>query len=230
MLTIRTVISLATYKCSEEWQPSWLNVGRHVHFAPRIEDITRSALRHAFGLGIDEEVPPFVAIHVRHGDFKDACYDWSIEECWAPLERYALRVEQVQAQLRDEHNVDAKFVLMTSDERNATWWEETEKLGWKRINYATQPNDEILGKWYVCLMVSSVLEFMLAIGIPLLLTPRRSPWRQASSALTGRLCPLSQHSAIMPGVMVLRGLLSGDGPMWIKTSRTKRTRKISQAA
>jgi hypothetical protein len=144
-----TVVHIGTWKCTEEWQPTWMHVGQHVHFTSRVEDITRRALRQAFGLASGEVIPPFVAIHVRRGDFEEACGSYTADECFAPLERYALRVEQVKRQLRQEHNVDAPLVLVTSDERNETWWDATRKFGWVHIDYAKHLEDEILNTWSV---------------------------------------------------------------------------------
>lgn len=197
---------LGFYQCSLEWQPSWNYVGRHIHFNKRVEDITRAALRKTFKLGSEDDIPPFIAIHVRHGDFKIACYDTPVDDCFAPLSRYALRVEQVQKQLREEHNVDAKLVLMTSDERNATWWEEVNKLGWAHIDFAGEPQDEILGKWSVPVFRSLLETSHAKAGTRSSLIPRHTLLLQDSLARTDPLSPSFRHSETTRGATAQRGL------------------------
>jgi hypothetical protein len=138
------------YEWEYEWQPSWTQVGQYVHFTPRVIALTQAALRRAFGLSPDVDIPPYVAVHVRHGDFDGGCSEGTtLETCYAPLSTYAKRVAEVQVELRERHGVEAKHVLMTSDEQDKTWWEGVHQLGWAYIDFANEPEDEILTKWSV---------------------------------------------------------------------------------
>jgi hypothetical protein len=138
------------YEWEYEWQPSWTQVGQYVHFTPRVIALTQADLRRAFGLSPDVDIPPYVAVHVRHGDFDGGCSEGTtLETCYAPLSTYAKRVVEVQTELRERHGVEAKHVLMTSDEQDKTWWEGVRQLGWAHIDFANEPEDEILTKWSV---------------------------------------------------------------------------------
>ena len=40
-------------------------------------------------------------------------------------------------------------VIMTSDERNETWWDEVKSYGWARMDHTEQRTVEHYGRWYV---------------------------------------------------------------------------------
>ena len=63
----------------------------------------------------------------------------------APLPVIARRVREVQDELRERTGVMVNHVLVTSDEKDATWWLEVTKLGW----FAPDHTDtkEIYGEW-----------------------------------------------------------------------------------
>jgi hypothetical protein len=187
------------YEWEYEWQPSWTQVGQYVHFTPRVIALTQAALRRAFGLSPDVDIPPYVAVHVRHGDFDGGCSEGTtLETCYAPLSTYAKRVAEVQVELRERHGVEAKHVLMTSDEQDKTWWEGVHQLGWAYIDFANEPEDEILTKWsvfhistqryvlkmtnYAGILLSSIQQLILwrlALWVPR--DPRYRSWPSAVS-------------------------------------------------
>ncbi|QRV86513.1 hypothetical protein RhiJN_14531 [Ceratobasidium sp. AG-Ba] len=74
------------------------------------------------------------------------------EACFAPASAYARRVKEIQDALRARPNggIDARHVLVTSDERNPEWWEEIAELGpeWGWIDHATEQTVQKHGKWY----------------------------------------------------------------------------------
>ncbi|KAJ7873514.1 hypothetical protein B0H14DRAFT_3559239 [Mycena olivaceomarginata] len=78
------------------------------------------------------------AIHVRRGDFAGWCPTTQpVDECFAPLSTYARRVEEVREELQHTRGIEVQRVVLTSDETNATWWEEVAAYGWHRVDHST---------------------------------------------------------------------------------------------
>lgn len=75
-------------------------------------------------------------IHVRHLDFAGWCGDMPQDECFAPLPVIARRVAEVKNELLEKQSIVAEHVVMTSDEKNETWWREvTQDFGWVRLDH-----------------------------------------------------------------------------------------------
>ncbi|KAJ7327522.1 hypothetical protein DFH08DRAFT_967951 [Mycena albidolilacea] len=72
-----------------------------------------------FGLGVDATIPPYITIHVRHGDFKGACHI-PLDECFAPLSTIARHVDEVKEELQRLKDITAAHVILMSDETNIT--------------------------------------------------------------------------------------------------------------
>ncbi|KAJ7707969.1 hypothetical protein B0H14DRAFT_3024835 [Mycena olivaceomarginata] len=49
-----------------------------------------------------------------------------VDECFAPLSAYAWCVEEVREELQHARGIGVQRVVLTSDETNATWWEEVQ--------------------------------------------------------------------------------------------------------
>ena len=99
----------------------------------------------------------YIAIHVRHGDFKNMCGDRPLEDCFAPLDVIAARVAEVRNELTERPEFQKPDgtpinipVLMTSDESDPEWWEGVQDKGWTWIDHGPSGEDtgNVLGKWY----------------------------------------------------------------------------------
>ncbi|KAI0785042.1 hypothetical protein C8Q75DRAFT_723287 [Abortiporus biennis] len=149
------------YACTlagtNEWEmdyaPQWRFVGRHLHWTSRIESIAASYVKRVFGLPADEgAVPPYITIHVRHGDFGNWC--WEAEDprdCFAPLSVIARRVQEVQDEIRRKKGIVIPMnrVIVTSDEKDENWWNAVSLLGWARMDHSALQTVENYGLWYV---------------------------------------------------------------------------------
>ena len=82
----------------------------------------------------------FIAVHVRHTDFKGWCAkDLPLTECFAPLDAYARRVQEVESELRAkwrENGINGSpyeempiRVLVTSDDTSNEFWDTVRKQG-----------------------------------------------------------------------------------------------------
>ncbi|KAJ7130798.1 hypothetical protein C8R43DRAFT_1025041 [Mycena crocata] len=124
------VCAFQAWEFKFEYYPAWRFVGRHMHWTAKMQTIADGYTRKALGVGPDELIPPYIAIHVRHGDFKNQCGDVPIEECFAPLAAYARRVEEVSAEIHERRGIRVHRVIMTSDERDLAWWDAVREMGW----------------------------------------------------------------------------------------------------
>ncbi|KAJ7293089.1 hypothetical protein C8J57DRAFT_1268093 [Mycena rebaudengoi] len=123
------------FEIEEDYSPAWRYAGQHMHFLPSIAPLADQYVRRALGIEGNGLIPPLVSIHVRHGDFDGWCDGLPVEECFAPLSVIARRVREVQDILKRK-GITAKHVVMTSDEKNETWWRQVADLGWKAIEHS----------------------------------------------------------------------------------------------
>ena len=70
----------------------------------------------------------------------------AVDDCFAPISVIARRVEEVKQELLERKGIAVKHVILTSDERNATWWEGVAAQGWSTVDHAQTV--ERLGKWW----------------------------------------------------------------------------------
>lgn len=58
---------------------------------------------------------------------------------------------EVQDEIRARKGIDIPMtrVIMTSDDRNETWWDEVRSYGWARMDHTEQQTVEHYGRWYV---------------------------------------------------------------------------------
>ncbi|THH00918.1 hypothetical protein EW145_g7012 [Phellinidium pouzarii] len=141
--------SVYTFEFNYDFSPAWRFVGTHAHWTSQIEGIATSLVRQTFNLSASEALPPFISIHVRHGDFGNYC---SNDACFAPLSAFAVRVEEVKRELRERKGVEVERVLMTSDERDAGWWASIREMGWEWVDHGELKTEETYGRWYPVLL------------------------------------------------------------------------------
>ncbi|KAJ7124584.1 hypothetical protein C8R43DRAFT_1135539 [Mycena crocata] len=128
--------------------PAWHAVGQHMHWTTRIQDIADSYKRQTLGVPAEEPIPPYIAVHVRHGDFSIWCNIDNVptEVCFAPLMAVARRVDEVRAKLVQKLGVVVDHVIITSDEEDPEWWKPVYERGWRRPDHAKTV--ENFGPWY----------------------------------------------------------------------------------
>ncbi|TDL28334.1 hypothetical protein BD410DRAFT_780825 [Rickenella mellea] len=131
-----------------DYSPAWRFVGKYARWNPNLLGIAHELLRGAFELEPEDEIPPYVAVHVRRGDFHWWCHETPANECFAPPSAFARRVAEVQQELLETKGVDASRVLVTSDETDPAWWSEIKSFGWTWVNHTTERTGEKYGLWY----------------------------------------------------------------------------------
>ncbi|KAJ6616641.1 hypothetical protein B0H10DRAFT_1799016 [Mycena sp. CBHHK59/15] len=142
------------FELEHDVSPAWRFVGRHMHWAPKVQEVADSYIRQAFGIDSTESIPPYIAIHVRHGDFSSQCKDVTLEDCYAPLSVISRRVEEVKEEIWSSKGITIDHVIMTSDEKNTTWWEAVHEVGWASPDHSRTV--ELYGEWYPVLIDAAI--------------------------------------------------------------------------
>ncbi|KAK7021935.1 hypothetical protein VNI00_017164 [Paramarasmius palmivorus] len=133
------------------WAPAWKMVGRHLRFREDLNEIARGYLRRAFQLEDEESIPPFIAVHIRRGDF--VCHGEG--ECDdTPMDIYGRVVEQVKDELLERKGVRVEKVILASDETSQSFWDEVHGMGWDNIDHSSAGEDTMAkyGEWYLPIM------------------------------------------------------------------------------
>ncbi|KAJ7186083.1 hypothetical protein C8R46DRAFT_937736 [Mycena filopes] len=128
--------------------PAWQAVGRHMHWTPALAALGANYTRETLGIEPGEQIPPYIAVHVRRGDFALQCKadNVPLDKCFAPLAAYERRVKEVRAEILEDTGVAVAHVIVTSDETDPAWWAPVLKLGWLRPNHTRTA--EVHGPWY----------------------------------------------------------------------------------
>jgi len=139
------------YEWRFSWSPAWQSIGRHLKFTQPMLDLAQEYLRRAFLVHeSDNELPPFIAVHVRRGDFSYFCSTDRNPDCFPPLSVYKKHVDNMVVEIQSSRDIDphALQVLVMSDEVSPDFWEEVRNEGWFHVNHATERTLERLGEWY----------------------------------------------------------------------------------
>ncbi|KAJ7230252.1 hypothetical protein GGX14DRAFT_410269 [Mycena pura] len=141
-----------------EYSPVWRDVGQHMHWTPRLERLADEYVRQALGIDTEDPIPPYISVHARHSDFEAFCPPHlPPHECFASLPTLARRVDEVKAEILERKGVEVAHVLVTSDERNQTWWDRVVEMGWRPADHARFNTEEVHGVWYPVLLDSVIL-------------------------------------------------------------------------
>jgi len=141
------------YEWESDYSPAWRFVGRHMHWTPQLLQITENYVRHALVVAPYEPTPPYIAVHVRHGDFGGWC-DIPLKDCFAPLSVIARRVDEVQEELWATQHIVVDRVIVTSDEQDPAWWDAVFEMGWVTPDHSRTVEEH--GKWYPLLIDAAI--------------------------------------------------------------------------
>jgi hypothetical protein len=136
-----------------------------MRWTPAVERLGEQAVRRTLSVSDEDALPhvgllngrsqlalelislQWITVHVRHRDFAGMCLDVALHDCFAKLPVFARRVQEVKDELYERRGIKVEHVIMTSDEDDATWWQEVVELGWKRVDYPNGP--KTFGEWSV---------------------------------------------------------------------------------
>lgn len=160
---------------SPDYYSTWGKIGRHLRFTSKLEELADEYLMAVFDVQRISDLPPFISMHIRRGDF-------ATENMLTDLERYTTAVARIRShiQLRIDETlyndgpITARFkirtlhgkpipaadyeVLVTTDEPEASPFRlELSALGWKTINHVEMRTEERFGVWWPSMIDSVAL-------------------------------------------------------------------------
>lgn len=144
--------------------PVWDQVGRHLRFGPRVERIVDDVLTRLVG----DAHSPFVAIHLRQGDFTSLGRATnSTSEIKAKFTRalddVRVKVNHIRGTLAAVEDADELPVVLATDSTDPSLLLELTRLGWILIDHDKLETRERYGGWYPGVLDSAILS--RAVGL-----------------------------------------------------------------
>jgi len=154
---------------------SWTSIGQHLHFTPHISSIANQYLMSIFSVSSPSQIPPFISIHLRRGDFEE------FTGSYTSLDKYSLALSRLIPRLQSRLSSPSSFsgpsrlsfhpksklpaseypVLCTTDESSSSpFIQEVLKKGWKIVDHSQETGfgtKENLGGWYPTLVDMKIL-------------------------------------------------------------------------
>ncbi|KAG6879658.1 hypothetical protein C0992_000100 [Termitomyces sp. T32_za158] len=134
------------YEWQSSWSPAWRRIGQHLRFTEPTVDLVKGYVRRALQV-IADELPPFITVHARRGDFAHQCFDMP-SQCLAPLSAFVRKVKEVQGAIFVKFGIKVTEVLITSDEKDPAFWREVREEGWRYIDHSAERTLDRHGEWY----------------------------------------------------------------------------------
>ncbi|GAA5943703.1 hypothetical protein JCM3775_001341 [Rhodotorula graminis] len=147
----------------------WLQAGQFLRFSTHLEELATIYLQDLFGT---VTIPPFIAVHLRRGDFQSARGLTSLEAFTDAVQRVRDRLDwrmdhpdgwvgAGHAQQKYFSGVRARHyaVVATTDEAPSSDFvrQLKEDLGWKVVDHEHMHTEEELGAWYPTMIDAAVL-------------------------------------------------------------------------
>ncbi|EIM92217.1 uncharacterized protein STEHIDRAFT_143645 [Stereum hirsutum FP-91666 SS1] len=138
-----------SFEWDSDHSPAWRFVAKHFRWTERLQNIADGYLKRIFHTPESDPIPPYIAIHARHGDFKNYCGDYSLEDCFASMDVYARRVAEIQEEAMERYGVVPEHVIVLSDEKDPVWWNQVRERGWYLVeSEITTDILETHNSWY----------------------------------------------------------------------------------
>lgn len=150
--------------------PVWRDIGSHLHFTARVDDIVDKILA-------DLGVQGFIGVHIRRGDFIQ--HHRVQTDLPSALSQFGKALSEMQEQVRQQGHTDRPIVFL-SDSNEVQLQDEAQKLGWISINHHVLGTAEKYGTWMPAVIDSCILSRAIGfvgtfVSLPL------SPFPPASS-------------------------------------------------
>ncbi|THH12795.1 hypothetical protein EW146_g7360 [Bondarzewia mesenterica] len=151
------VCATESFEYEFDYSPGWRFAVKHFRWTDRLQGIADGYLKRMFGVPEQGEVPPYIGVHLRHGDFINYCGDVPKEDCFAPLSAVARRVMEIREEVRERHGYTPERVVVLSDEKDPAWWDAVRLLGWHTPDHAAEDTTAKYGRWYP-LLIDAVIQ------------------------------------------------------------------------
>ncbi|KAJ7610356.1 hypothetical protein FB45DRAFT_942359 [Roridomyces roridus] len=139
-----------------DYSPAWRYVGQYMFWTERLEKIADKYVRQTLGIAVHDPTPHFISIHARRDDFQGWCGDFTREECFAPLDVIARRVEEVRTEVWQRKGFMPYHVIITSDEKDKKWWDQVAEYGWKSPDH--RDTVELYGTSWYPVLIDAVIQ------------------------------------------------------------------------
>jgi len=137
---------LKPFEWDTSYSPGW-KIAKNFRWTPKMTSLAEEYLMRLFGVSSKDQIPHFIAIHIRRRDFAGWCGGVPLNDCFAPLDAYAVRVQEIQHELQSKWGTETLLkVVVSSDEQDPLWWEEVRKRGWLFVDHGE--NGENTAKYY----------------------------------------------------------------------------------
>lgn len=158
---------------------SWIEIGQHLHFTDLVESRATAYLVDLFAVSDPSEIPPFITVHLRRGDFAEFTGAYTdLEKYTSALSRL---VPRLQARLddptsfsgpsrhayrppprpRSRHGVvaakDYAIVATTDEASDSPFVQKVRQLGWKVVDHERFATKETFGGWWPTLLDCAIL-------------------------------------------------------------------------
>ncbi|KAK7063789.1 lysophospholipase NTE1 [Favolaschia claudopus] len=141
------------FEIGKDYSPAWRYVGQHMRWTAALEQLADEYIRHTLKVDPEDSIPPFVSVHARRDDFEGWCPEAvTIEECFASLPVIARRVDEVKAEILGRKGVTVEHVIITSDEKDQTWWDGVAEMGWSTPDHIGLDTEAKHGSWHPVLI------------------------------------------------------------------------------
>ncbi|KAJ7729241.1 hypothetical protein DFH07DRAFT_850334 [Mycena maculata] len=138
------------FEIALDYSPAWRYVGQYMRWTDPLVKLADEYVRRTLGVDATEPIPPFISIHARRDDFQGWCGDFTLDECFAPLEVINRRVQEVKAELFQRKAIMVHHIIITSDEKDKKWWAQVARYGWVSPDH--RQTEERYGIWYPVLI------------------------------------------------------------------------------
>jgi len=142
------VCATTSFEYDQDVSPAWRFVVKHFRWTSRLQNIANGYLRRMFDVPDGEPIPPYIAIHARHGDFVSFCNGVPREDCFTSVPTYQRRIAEIQEETRERLGLDPQHVLILSDETDPAWWDSVRAAGWYTVDHVAEDTVNIYGRWY----------------------------------------------------------------------------------
>ncbi|KDE08431.1 hypothetical protein MVLG_01466 [Microbotryum lychnidis-dioicae p1A1 Lamole] len=152
---------------------TWKEVGQHIHFNDEVRDTVDQYLARLFDVTSPKEIPPYLSVHLRRGDFA------AFAGGYTKLEGYLAAIKRVQAKLqlriddpsswtspgkshftpRSRSNVVVNFpiVATTDEDMDSDLVRQIRDLGWKVVDHDAMRTIETKGAWWPTVLDMAIL-------------------------------------------------------------------------
>ncbi|GAA5906303.1 O-fucosyltransferase family protein [Sporobolomyces salmoneus] len=153
---------------------SWQEIGQYLRFTPLVESRATSYLLQLFSVSKPSQIPPFITIHLRRGDFAE------FTGAYTDLEKYTSALSRLLPRLQARLDNSTSYsgpsrnafrppphsrlpateysIVATTDESSSSpFVQKVKALGWKVVDHDEFKTKETFGGWWPTLLDCAIL-------------------------------------------------------------------------